>query len=312
MVVVNSSCKGRKFYRNKLDKLRKSISCQKKSIISNDLLSEKNKIRFMTQFFRWFKKDFKFYKMKYFIKKKSIISNLDTIDLCVKIQKAGFKNLLLKLNYYLSDYKTLKRRSYSLYFRFLFINVDNIKNKEITLDIRGQNFDKYNIFITTDGYYLEDFYFILNALNKRDNEKKKADFNDDILYNIEHVYQWNRYNEILRCEAYMSWFLKRDDYYEFRASKFRREKKYNIIIKERKFTGIFPLKNIRGYLVVMDKKNVEIEDYKFFQEKFRLSYFKKQRDFFLELKDLVDYMNNKYQINSIIVYFYIEYLHLNN
>jgi hypothetical protein len=127
--------------------------------------------------------------MKYFIKKKSIISNLDTIDLCVKVQKAGFKNLLLKLNYYLSDYKTLKRRSYSLYFRFLFINVDNIKNKEITLDIRGQHFDKYNIFITTDGYYLEDFYFILNALNKRDNEKKKADFNDDILYNIEHVYQ---------------------------------------------------------------------------------------------------------------------------
>jgi hypothetical protein len=94
----------------------------------------------------------------------------------------------------------------------------------------------------------------------------------------------------------------------FRASKFRREKKYNIIIKERKFTGIFPLKNIRGYLVVMDKKNVEIEDYKFFQENFRLSYFKKQRDFFLELKDLVDYINNKYKINSIIVYFYIEYL----
>jgi hypothetical protein len=62
----------------------------------------------------------------------------------------------------------------------------------------------------------------------------------------------------------------------------------------------------------MDKKNVEIKDYKFFQEKFRLSHFKRQRDFFLELKDLVDYMNNKYQINSIIVYFYIEYLQLNN
>jgi len=312
MYIYNKSCKGRKFYRKKLEKLRKSISCQKKSIISNNFLNEKNKIRFITQFFRWFKKDSKFYKMKYFLKKKSIISNLDTIDLCVKIQKAGFKNLLLKLNYYLSDYKILKRRSYSLYFKFLFIDVNNVKNKEITLDIRGKRFDKYSIFITVDGYYLKDFYFILNALNKRDNEKKKPDFNDDILDNIEHIYQWNRYNEILLCEVYMSWFLKRDDYYVFRASKFRRERKYNIIIKERKFAALFPLRNVRGYMVVMDKEKVESTDYKFFQENFRLKFFKKQKDFFIELKELVDCINYKYQINSIIVYLYIEYLPLNN
>jgi hypothetical protein len=49
VISYSRSCKGRKYHR---DKLRKSISCQKKSIISNDVLSEKNKIRFITQLFR--------------------------------------------------------------------------------------------------------------------------------------------------------------------------------------------------------------------------------------------------------------------
>lgn len=300
--------RGRKFRAPKLQKLRKSISCEKKSIICNNNISEKNKIRFLTQLFRWFKKDSSYYKIKSHLKNKSIITELDIIYLSVKIQKTGFKNLLKKLNYCFSDYKILKRRSYSLLIVFFFLDLQNVVNKEITLDIVGKKFDKYNIFITTNGYYLKEFYNIINVLNKRDNERKIPDFNDEILDNIEYVYQWNKYNEALLCEVYMPWFLKRDDYYVYIASRFRRERKYNIIIKERKFTGLFPLKKVRGYIVVMDKKKVEDKDYVFFEEKFKSNYFRKEKDFFLELKELIELINNKHNINSIIVYFYIEYL----
>jgi|ERR1044071_1205112 hypothetical protein len=106
----------------------------------------------------------------------------------------------------------------------------------------------------------------------------------------------------------MPWFLSRDEYYVYIASRFRKERKYNIIIKERKFTAIFPLKNVRGYIVVMDKEKVNDKDYIFFEEIFRLNYFKKQRDLFFELKELIEIINKKYNINSIIVYLYIEYL----
>jgi hypothetical protein len=58
----------------------------------------------------------------------------------------------------------------------------------------------------------------------------------------------------------------------------------------------------------MEKEKVDSEDYVFFEEKFRSNYFRKQRDFFLELKELVNIINLKNNINSIIVYFYIEYL----
>ena len=302
------SCKGRKFHRPRLDKLKKSISCQKKSIICNSSLSEKNKIRFLTQLFRWFKKDSKYYKVKCHFKKKWEITDFDIMYLSVKIQKAGFNNLLKKLNYRFSDYKILKRRSYSLFFKIFFIDLKNIENKEITLDIVGKKFDKYNIFITTNGYYLKEFYNIINVLYKRENEKKDPDFNDDILDNIEYIYQWNKYKEELLCEIYMPWFLSRDEYYVYIASRFRKERKYNIIIKERKFTAIFPLKNVRGYIVVMDKEKVNDKDYIFFEEIFRLNYFKKQRDLFFELKELIEIINKKYNINSIIVYLYIEYL----
>ena len=45
-------CKGRKFKRKKLKKLVRPIICKKKSIIENYSLTEKNKIKFITQFFR--------------------------------------------------------------------------------------------------------------------------------------------------------------------------------------------------------------------------------------------------------------------
>jgi len=47
-----SNCKGRKFKKEKLKKLKKPISCEKKSIIFNSDISEKNKIRFIAQIFR--------------------------------------------------------------------------------------------------------------------------------------------------------------------------------------------------------------------------------------------------------------------
>jgi len=81
---------------------------------------KKNKIRFITQLFRWFKKDSRYYKINYFFKNKYVISNLDFLNLCVKIQKSGLRKLLLKLNYTLKDYKKLKRRSYSLNFFFFY------------------------------------------------------------------------------------------------------------------------------------------------------------------------------------------------
>jgi len=89
MLKIYKFCKGRKYRREKLKKLIKPISCRKKSIISNYNLLEKNKIKFLTQLFRWFDKDSNYYRLNYFLKKKYIISNCDFINLSMKIQKAG-------------------------------------------------------------------------------------------------------------------------------------------------------------------------------------------------------------------------------
>jgi hypothetical protein len=163
--IMYKPCKGRKFIRKKLQKL---IRCQvnlKKSIICNNILSEKSKMKFIMQIFRWFRKDSRHYKIEYIIKNIYSISNNDLIFLSVKIQKAGWKKLLLKLNFYLKDYKKLKRRSYCLNFTFFFINVEDNINKEITLDITAKKLDVFNIFITTNSYYMEEFYNIINTLN---------------------------------------------------------------------------------------------------------------------------------------------------
>jgi hypothetical protein len=163
-------CKGRKFFRKKLKKLKKPISCKKNSIISNYNLNEKNKLRFITQLFRWFKKDCRHYKLNYFLKNNYNISNCDLIYLGVKIQKAGWKKLSLKLNYKLKDYQKLKRRSYSLFFIFFFNNINDKKNKEITIDILSNKFDKFKIFVTINGFFLKEFYNIINTLNKQNYE----------------------------------------------------------------------------------------------------------------------------------------------
>jgi hypothetical protein len=78
--------------------------------------------------------------------------------------------LLLKLNYKLKDYDLLKRRSYSLVFIFFFNNVKDNKTKEITIDIQSDKYDKFQIFITTNGLFLKEFYNIINVLNKQNCE----------------------------------------------------------------------------------------------------------------------------------------------
>lgn len=309
-------CKGRKFKREKLKKLIKPICCKKNSIILNQKLDEKNKIKFITQLFRWFRKDSRHYKINYFLKKKHIISNCDLIYLSFKIQKAGWKKLLLKLNYYLKDYKELKRRSYSLTFCFFFINLENNKDKEVTIDIKASKYDKFSIFITTNSFYLEEFYNIINILNNKMIEKK--DYNDIILEELNYIFSWNRFNKVISYDVYMPWYLKKEDYCMYRQYKRKIEKKYNCVIKEKKFTSMFPLKKIFGHLIVTNIKNIEnIENIEFIKNKSNLIYWKglfnadiyiRKEDLFKELKILIKKINYKYKINSIIVYFYIEYI----
>jgi hypothetical protein len=90
------------------------------------------------------------------------------------------------LDYHLKDYKILKRRSYSLNFTFFFLNIEDKKNKEITLDIKAKNFDIFNIFITTNSHYIEDFYNIINILNNR--KYKEKDENDNMLDALTYIF----------------------------------------------------------------------------------------------------------------------------
>jgi hypothetical protein len=92
----------------------------------------------------------------------------------------------LKLDYYLKDYKKLKRRSYSLNFTFFFINVADSKNKELTIDINAEEFDIYNVFITINSFYIDEFYSIINIYNSRITKKK--DKNDNLLEDLDYVF----------------------------------------------------------------------------------------------------------------------------
>jgi hypothetical protein len=92
----------------------------------------------------------------------------------------------LKLNYRLKDYKELKRRSYSLNFKFFFYDIDNYINKEITLDIKAKKFDMFDIFITTNSFYIGDFYSIIEVLNKR--KYKEKDENDYMLKKLNYIF----------------------------------------------------------------------------------------------------------------------------
>jgi hypothetical protein len=86
----------------------------------------------------------------------------------------------------MKDYKKLKRRSYSLNFRFFFTNINDNISKEITLDISGLGFDVFDIFITTNSLFFDEFYNIINTLNS--NVKKEKDENDLMLEDLDYIY----------------------------------------------------------------------------------------------------------------------------
>jgi len=303
MLKPYSSCKGRKFKKEKLKKLIRPLCCKKKSIIYNYNIIEKNKIRFITQLFRWFRKDSRHYKINYFFKNKYIISNCDFIDLSVKIQKAGWKKLLFKLDYYLKDYKELKRRSYTLNFRFFFINIEDKKNKEITLDIKAQNFDIFNIFITTNSFYIEELYYIINLLNSKMLIKK--DENDYMLEDLKYVFSWNRLNQVICYDVYMPWYVTKEDYYTKKQFKRKIERKYSCVIIEKKFNSMFPLKNVIGHLVVADKKQ-NTNDLLLWKTLLQNNNFNRKEDLFIELKNLIRRINRLHKLNSVLVYFFIQ------
>jgi hypothetical protein len=300
-------CKGKKFKRKKL---KKPISSKKTSLISNHLLDEKNKIKFINQLFRWVKKDSRHYKLYYCLKKKYIISNFDLIFLSVKIQKAGWKKLLLNLKYHQKNYKKLKRKSYSLIFIFFFLNIEDNFNKEITIDIKRKKYDIFNIFITLSSFYAEEFYNMINIYNKK--LCKKKDYNDIILEELDYIFSWTRLEKIISYDVYMPWFLKKEDYCANDSiNKRKLERKFKCIIKEKKLKSIFPLKKVSGYLIVTDKTKMKnYEDKRnliFWKTIFHADLYKKKEDFFKVLKILLKRIRNQEKIDPTIVYFYIGY-----
>jgi hypothetical protein len=88
----------------------------------------------------------------------NIINNGDIIYLYSRIKKAGFRKLLLRCDYELMDYKILKNRKYGIYFIFLFLNIENISDKNISLEIKSKNEDIFSILVKV--VYL---YWILNS-----------------------------------------------------------------------------------------------------------------------------------------------------
>lgn len=314
--IMNKSPKGRRYKNDKLIKLKKPISFIKHSIISNHFLTDKNKIRFLTQIFRWYKKSNTHYKVEFFLKKKKYISDLDLINLSVKIQKAGLKKLLSKLGYCLKDYKTLKRRIYSLNFSFFFIDTRKIdindrkkKNtelKNITVDITVNNFDILNIFITTNSYYFEEFYYIINTWQSY--KKKEEDEYDLIFKKLEYIFSIQRSYKIIAYELYFPWHISKDAYYELLHRK--RERKFKAFINEKKFDRIFPLKNVQGTFYVKDKNNLTSDIMWIILIK--QNTFKKKQDLFNYFRFLIRECNIQYNIEPIPAYVYIENIDVNS
>jgi hypothetical protein len=64
--------------------------------------------------------------------------------------------------------------------------MEDNKNKEITIDIKAKNFDIFNIFVTTNSYYIDEFYNIINFLSSR--KFKEKDENDIMLKNLTYIF----------------------------------------------------------------------------------------------------------------------------
>jgi hypothetical protein len=159
-------CIGRKHRR--LPKLYRPFAVLINSNLCNHYMLEKNKVKFISQLLRWFYKSRWGYKIS--LNAKDIKNNYNIINgsniiLCTRTQKAAFKNLLVKLNYKLIDYKILKKRQYVLNFSFLFLDVSNNVDSNISLDIISFHEDKFKVLIVLNGYYIEDFNNIISYYN---------------------------------------------------------------------------------------------------------------------------------------------------
>lgn len=157
------SCVGRKY--RAIPKLYRPFTLLINGNFCNQYLQEKNKIRFINQFLRWFYKSRWGYKISFDIKIKDGILEGNSIILCTRTQKAAFKNILAKLNYQLIDYDILKRRQYILNFMFLFLEVNNNIDNSIFLDILSYHEDMFKIFIVLNGFYINHFNNILYYYN---------------------------------------------------------------------------------------------------------------------------------------------------
>ena len=208
------TCVGRKY--RYLPKLYRPFTLLISGNFCNQYFTEKNKIRFINQFLRWFYKSRWGYKISYDIKLEQGISEGNSVILCSRTQKAAFKNLLAKLNYELSDYDELKRRQYILNFMFLFLNVSDNINNLITLDILSLHEDMFKIFIVLNGFYIKDFNnilyyyntFIYNISYENDKINEISYDNFDLFYknidleNLENLYINN--SNIKEKKAYIS------------------------------------------------------------------------------------------------------------
>jgi len=165
-------CKGLKWRRRRYwRKHRRPLVIKYVNKICNMHFTEKNKIRFVQQFFRWFIKAPEGFKIAAYLKEpytfKDLIYKLnecDIINISCRTYKAAWKNLLIKLNYKMIDYKPLRqRRKYCLYFTFFFSNV-TLKNKQIMLDIICTQHNCYRIFIILDGTFFDSFKHIFENI----------------------------------------------------------------------------------------------------------------------------------------------------
>jgi len=165
-------CKGFKWRRPKYWKNKyKPFVVKYSRKICNICFTEKNKIRFIQQFFRWFIKGPEGFKIMSCLKepytyKNSIykINECDFIKISCRTYKAAWKKLLSRLNYEMIDYEKIRRRKlFGLYFTFFFSNL-NQSNKEIMLDIICNKYNSYKIFIVLDAYYISHFKDIMENI----------------------------------------------------------------------------------------------------------------------------------------------------
>jgi len=101
--------------------------------------TDKNKIRFIQQFFRWFTKNPEGFKIESNLKEiysykdsTYTINECDFIRISCRTYKAAWKKLLSKLNYEIIDYDILRRHKYGLYFTFFFSDLKKKKKKTLS------------------------------------------------------------------------------------------------------------------------------------------------------------------------------------